>query len=238
MGLGLRGGMGPEQRKAVALRQKLRLQFVNECQHAPYPEGRFCEGGAVDVISGAAPGMVKGVLGLVSEVHRVPSGRTKILVFVDDIRDSSGQVYEGASGVMVTDKKTGKPSYIGISKTSPTPELSMAHEFGHYLDTEFGMLKADKKGRRPAHVQGVLDAIDGSAGYQSAHIRRSPHKRTQNEAFARAYAQYIAVRSGDKTMQAQIKSRQADHWENRDFEPIARAFDSMFEELGWRDGTR
>lgn len=234
MGLGLRGGMGPGPRRGLALRQKLRMQFVNNCQHAPYPAGRFCEGGALDVVSGAAPGMVKGVLGLISEVHRVPSGRTKILVFIDDIRQANGQIYEGASGVMVPDKKTGKPSYIGISKDSPTPELTMAHEFGHYLDTEFGMLKADRKGRRPAHVQPVLDAIDDSAAYQSSFIRKSPHKRTQNEAFARAYAQYIALRSGSEVMMAQIKSRQADHWTPEDFEPIAKAFDAMFEELGWR----
>lgn len=235
MGLGLKGNMGPGPRRSVAWRQKLRLQFVNNCQHAPYPEGRFCEGGALDVVSGAADRTLRGVLGVISDVHRLPSGRTKILLYRDDIRDYRGKILEGASGVMVPDKKTGKPSMIVVSRTSPTPELTMAHEFGHYLDTEFGMLRADKKGHRPAHVQDVLDAIDASSAYQSSHIRKSPHKRTQNEAFARAYAQYIALRSDNKVMQAQVRSRLADHWEDEDFEPIARAFDSMFQELGWRD---
>lgn len=59
------------------------------------------------------------------------------------------------------------------------------------------------------------------------------------EVWARAYAQYIAVRSGD----AQLATDLAEHfsgkivnvqWEAQDFEPIARAIDTLLEVAGWR----
>lgn len=66
--------------------------------------------------------------------------------------------------------------------------------------------------------------------------------REPEELFARAYAQYVAVRSGDERMLKGVKDYQdgakAGHppmaWEDKDFQPIAEAFDSMFGERNWR----
>lgn len=64
-----------------------------------------------------------------------------------------------------------------------------------------------------------------------------------NELWARSYAQYIAVRSGDAAMLAELRKEQAEtraahvpiptQWEDDDFEPIAKAMDAIFTQLGW-----
>ncbi len=61
------------------------------------------------------------------------------------------------------------------------------------------------------------------------------------ENFARAYAQYIALRSGNETMIRQIDETNKFtksggmplQWEWDDFEPIARGFDRLFKKKGW-----
>ena len=62
------------------------------------------------------------------------------------------------------------------------------------------------------------------------------------EMFARSYAQYIATKSQDVAMLAELdeirtpRSAQFSYptqWQNDDFEPIAQAFDEMFKELEW-----
>lgn len=65
--------------------------------------------------------------------------------------------------------------------------------------------------------------------------------RTPREVFARAYTQYISVRSGDKDMTRAINENidfasaggMPIHWEWDDFEPIANSFDSLFRSKGW-----
>lgn len=72
--------------------------------------------------------------------------------------------------------------------------------------------------------------LDGS------HIK---YTLTDEELFARSYAQYIATRSGDDVIRAEL-ARQTDptnvyhakQWADDDFEPIASAFDALFEKNG------
>lgn len=69
-----------------------------------------------------------------------------------------------------------------------------------------------------------------------------------HEVFARSYSQYIAVRSNDAAGLKELAKLQAEgkpgsqgvfpayprQWEDDDFEPIAKAFDRLFDSLGWR----
>jgi hypothetical protein len=63
-----------------------------------------------------------------------------------------------------------------------------------------------------------------------------------DEVWARAYSQYIAVRSGDDVMMAEIAKWRTMNshqvyplqWTDDEFEPIAAAIDKLFEGLGWR----
>jgi len=64
------------------------------------------------------------------------------------------------------------------------------------------------------------------------------------EAWARSYAQYIAVRSGDPLALRQLAGMRdpadarvqyyPEQWADDDFEPIARAIDALFGARGWR----
>ena len=68
----------------------------------------------------------------------------------------------------------------------------------------------------------------------------------KREIWARSYAQYIAIRSGDPVLLQQlVESRRqrpaydpdqndyAEQWDDRDFTPIAEAMDKLFKTLGW-----
>lgn len=59
-----------------------------------------------------------------------------------------------------------------------------------------------------------------------------------HEKFARAYAQWIALRSKDRKLKEQLdkykgRGRLGQQWDDEDFRPVARAFDQMAKELGW-----
>ena len=61
------------------------------------------------------------------------------------------------------------------------------------------------------------------------------------ELWARSYAQYIAKKSGNATMLAQLDSvRNSDpfygsrQWQDADFEAIASAIDALFKDKGWQ----
>jgi hypothetical protein len=61
-----------------------------------------------------------------------------------------------------------------------------------------------------------------------------------DELWARSYAQYIATRSSDASLKAELVEYLEKHnayssqWTDEDFAPIAEAIDRLFERLGWR----
>jgi hypothetical protein len=62
-----------------------------------------------------------------------------------------------------------------------------------------------------------------------------------SELFARAYSQYISVRSGNANMRTQLSGFQAEsraggvplQWQEDEFKPVAAAFDKLFGDAGW-----
>lgn len=62
------------------------------------------------------------------------------------------------------------------------------------------------------------------------------------EMFARAYAQYVAWRSGNRSMLAQIDGALARQnlwqWPYKEFLPFIYRFDTLFEEQGWLTRTK
>lgn len=62
-----------------------------------------------------------------------------------------------------------------------------------------------------------------------------------SELFARAYSQYISVRSGNANMRSQLSGFQAEssrgsiplQWQDDEFKPVAAAFDKLFGDAGW-----
>ena len=158
------------------------------------------------------------------------------------------------------DTSTGDPLYIRIKAENGAadplnegtmPELALAHEIGHFLDNR-GLPGPFFESNKPTvrKMRLLMRTIRRSATYQEiAKAARAGgvgttywrYLRHRNEIFARAYAQYIAWRSGSPVLREQIDaildSNDDDvkvvQWPYEEFLPIVEAFDVLFEELGW-----
>jgi len=166
----------------------------------------------------------------------------------------------------------GRVVEMQVKTDAVNPELTFAHELGHVVDrvgagrgaTMFtlpGHLTTNQRQR----VQDLATSITDSQAYTDLMQRAAtivqrgfshgPLTRTEvgeliyidylaqlDECFARAYAQYIAVESGDATMRRQLAAaRQRGgamvyhprQWDDEDFTPIASAIRALFHAMGW-----
>ncbi|MDG4549860.1 MAG: hypothetical protein P9G45_05540 [Candidatus Contendobacter sp.] len=131
---------------------------------------------------------------------------------------------------------------IRIAALSKIKEFSLACEVGHFLDHQ---ALAPGQGYATLDPQGaLLDVLlsiqlsKSAQGIQSyAHDAKAyGYLNDESEWWSRAYAQWVALRSGSA-----ILKKQADHvihdevgfWEWKDFEPIAKAIDVLFRQKGW-----
>lgn len=88
-----------------------------------------------------------------------------------------------------------------------------------------------------ALLSGWRAAVAGSAGYQDAvaHLVRfyppdaAAYYLAPHELWARSYAQWIGLRSGDQVIRDQVAAREFQWQDEDDFRPIAEAFDRIFE---------
>lgn len=157
--------------------------------------------------------------------------------------------------------KKGRPVKIGLTKIGTTPALTCAHEIGHFLD---------HAGIDPLHPvaswNSPLMQEWRQAAYQSAALKRIQDLIAANgiiqlptgqmmafgvqhllylsephEVWARSYAQWIARRSQDSQMLAELDSvRQSlegqvtkRQWDDGDFGPIDAAIEKLIKQLGW-----
>lgn len=127
---------------------------------------------------------------------------------------------------------------IGLRRDSPWPVYTAVHEFGHALDARlFG------DGRYASEVSPELEelrvAIRASAAYAAiadypgTHALVRSDRLSMRECFGRAYTQWVALRSGDPVLAANLarlggSSQSWKVWDDADFLPIARAFDNLF----------
>lgn len=240
------------------------------------------------------PTVVKGVTGKMTAafkqalalIDRVHGDGTMSPVLVNQKR-----LGPGTTGQYASAKRFGDPVYsprsldIDWGKASTAhPINTMIHETGHYLDEQgFGggnfaspfspELQEWRKALKDSPTYQQLEswrvaAVQGRTGQDGvptgAHYRHLAYLVSAEETFARSYAQYVAVRSGDPVALAELRvmQRQASFgpvspdrpynskltgavqaanswdyptvWGDDEFEPIARAFDRLFEARGWR----
>jgi hypothetical protein len=166
----------------------------------------------------------------------------------------------------LTQDRHGHPVRLAL-RPGPLEEIVFSHEFGHLLDmVVIGGAAGRASVRRRPDSRPVMDAIFHSRSYDELRLlRRQPSvvetdargRRARfpvsarhvayllgpQEAWSRAYCQYIALRSGEPTLRAQIdRFRSSDagniyraaQWPEADFGAIADAFDRMILDLGWR----
>ena len=138
--------------------------------------------------------------------------------------------------------------------------LTLVHEIGHYLDHKGidSLTTMATRDEMVTHVwreavsnsravKTLIDQynygyrygvdVDGYVLYPSRGYL--DYLLMPEEIWARSYSQYISVRSRDPDLLKALAAERDDpmyrarQWDDDDFEPIAKAFDTLFEVLGW-----
>lgn len=144
---------------------------------------------------------------------------------------------------------SGRIRAIGVRASGPWPELTTVHEVGHVLD--WVVLGGGRGfGSEADTIMGtVMSAISRSAAVARLRIMATEaadpdladrivnYLLSRRELWARAYAQYIAEKSNDRTLVKNLSKRLAEtgpqQWEADDFAPIRGAIDDFFRSRGW-----
>jgi len=139
--------------------------------------------------------------------------------------------------------------YLAVRASGPWPALTAVHETGHLLDLmaiggrgnfatvnlDAGMADVLAAAEHTAAIQGLRTQLAATASMDMAdHLK---YLLTPWEVWARAYAQFVAERSGVPVLQSQLAAAlQAEkfrQWTKADFAPINEAIETMFKQLGW-----
>jgi SPP1 gp7 family putative phage head morphogenesis protein len=137
---------------------------------------------------------------------------------------------------------------IAINSTGPWPQMTTAHEVGHLLDYKIFGVGNSFASAASAEFATWREAVQASAAIRgivasrntAMPIYNSGYLLQEREIWARAYAQYIATRSGDVEMLRQLNVMRSRpgvgtliQWSDEDFKPIAAAMDDIFRKKGW-----
>lgn len=174
---------------------------------------------------------------------------------------------QGAFGYFAMNSRTGEAIEIGVSGSGDHKEVTLAHEVGHFLDSHgigqggspasLGDPRLDEWRQAVIGSQAVAVLVDKYTNpvgyavevpspYAGVTVQARPlparirYLLGAEEVWARSYAQYIALRSGNVEMLAQLDGLRRDilygeaQWSDDDFEPIAEAMDRLFRGLGWQ----
>jgi len=175
----------------------------------------------------------------IRKVHSLPDGVLPVRI-VDGapVRNAMGS-YSRADGT------------LRLLPSGPTPRLTTAHELGHYFDHRVlgvGNAMGSELMTSPA-MQRWLAAAQSSPEIQrllalqtstsnTAMANHLKYLTERAEIWGRSYAQWVATRSGDRVMLAEV-----DHWLSSpdpwtadrqwsNFDPIADAIDEVMRERG------
>ncbi len=149
------------------------------------------------------------------------------------------------------DGKTGKNALgefdptnhrIGIRASGTWPGLTMCHEAGHALDRHaMGVVGKWASASAPefAEWRAAMDVSHAIATISS--FPPSPTRNyflSKHEQWARSYAQYIAVKTQDPQLLADLDRVRTSgagwrQWADDDFKPIAEAIDKVFKGYNW-----
>ena len=186
----------------------------------------------------------------VSAVHAIPKSMPQIPVKVLLLASQTNGLYK------IGDAKT---SEIMINRICAGPRGTTAHEMGHFLDHHlFGSGKPGMQNMgshmkteelemlyraiyntpavRSLSIQGKTAITNGDFG--RAQVCR--YLLTPTELFARAYAQYIAVRSGNEALRFDIRGYRVSwakygyraQWQDKEFGPVAHQMEALLRRRG------
>jgi hypothetical protein len=132
-------------------------------------------------------------------------------------------------------------SRIDVNPKGNHPVMTTLHEIGHKIDFEAVHPNAAAFSER-AKVIAALKAAPRFHALQNEPQLRYSYKLyalTDEELFARAYAQYITTRSGSAQAMQELTHTLSQpvgaltQWPDAEFAPVLPLFDSLFTALGW-----
>jgi SPP1 gp7 family putative phage head morphogenesis protein len=153
-----------------------------------------------------------------------------------------GRASRNALGIYRYNATRGTPIEIGIRQSAQGwPAMTTVHEIGHFLDHQVLGRSGVFATNTDAALRPFLDAVQSTAAARQ--IAALGHRQQGDflkptELWARAYAQYVAVRSSDPTLLAQLDKIRTGvqpwrQWSDADFAPVAAAIDQLFKSKGW-----
>jgi hypothetical protein len=122
--------------------------------------------------------------------------------------------------------------------------LATVHEIGHFLDHQGVGDATSMASRTSPLLREWRQAVAGSLAYRNlvGRLENPAYLTAIDELWARSYAQWIAMRSGDTTLRTQIlDSRGSDprapihmvQWDDDDFSAIGDEIARLFRRLQW-----
>ena len=150
------------------------------------------------------------------------------------------------NGVVEGHPESDKATEIVIKGSGAGKEMTIVHEIGHYLDHKGLSGKGMSSEDRDHAVGKIISALQQTETMRAP--LRSAAQMTMNrvhinywtrrrEIWARAYAQYIANKSGDAEMRKQLTEMQGEEyyrqWTDEEFLPVQNMIDELFRGLGW-----
>ena len=142
---------------------------------------------------------------------------------------------------------------VVVSDSAPRPALTLVHEVGHVLDHHgLGGSRSLASRTHPALEDWRVATMRSQAyhilwyiGHTSSDpvaVATAAYHLLKGELWARAYAQYVVMRSGSRTLLDQLDEVRRPvaetiylprQWDDDDFVQIADAIDRLFRRQGW-----
>jgi len=185
----------------------------------------------------------------------------EVLSIIDSVHDDgtlpriplTNKVAKGSDGTFYSNPYRG-PVSIGIKRTRSTTAFNSAiHEIGHFLDLG-GLGNNIRSGSLTSpDMQPWRDAVAKSEAFRLLREKQASNTSPRlaqyfnymlstKEAWARSYAQYIAEKSVNPQLLAELDILRAGnhalpantfHWSEADFKPIREEIDALFKLKGW-----
>lgn len=187
-------------------------------------------------------------IGVIESVHRLDTHAPARVVLDPSLSPDTPAFYDPAT------------VEIHVLPGMANAASTFIHEVGHYLSHQ-GIGDPRLMAARSADLHGWLDAVANTPQLQQlillTRVQEVPvmlpngqrglvpvdhvwldYMLEAEEVWARSYAQWIALRSGDARLAADLAHRSGgiypEQWLAADFEPVAAAIDELMRRLGWR----
>ena len=193
--------------------------------------------------SGRAYNASKITLAEIDKIHSIEN------LPVIPIKDSVSVKFQGQYSFYAN---RNRPIDIKLSKVSVNPEMTLAHEIGHFIDNQVipktsgyyssissPIMEEWRLAIANSSATMNLKSMVGNRAFDQKKVR---YYLSAEEQWARSYAQWVGQKSGNITMMNQAKAiteyernepYKNSQWATDDFSPIGVAIDNIFKKLGW-----